>query len=304
MKAGFSAAALLAALASGAALAEPATFDTPQAAIDAMIAALEARDREALIAVFGPENEDVVLSGDVARDTEDWGGFLEAWREMNRLASPEEGRMRLYVGRDQWPFPVDLASVEGGWAFDAETARDEILFRRIGRNELDVIELARAYVAVQAEYRGADWDGDGVMEFAPHLISSPGMRDGLYWPPEEGAPESPVGDFVARAAAQGYAVGGEVTEPEPYLGYYFRILDAQGPAAPGGAYGYVLGGNMVAGHALLAVPADYGVSGVTSFLVSEAGVVFEADLGEDTLEKAVAIESFDPGPDWAPVEEE
>lgn len=286
------------------ALAEPAAFPTPEAAADAIVDALDARDRDALIAVFGPEAEDVVLSGDDARDREAWRDFLDAWREMHRVAVEADGESAtLYVGRDQWPFPVRLRkSADGVWSFDAEGAREEMLLRRIGRNELDVIELMRAYVTVQAEYRLTDWDGDGVMEFAASVLSAPGARDGLYWPPEDGAPESPVGDFVARASIDGYVVGDEAVEGEPYLGYYYRVLQGQGDAAPGGAYGYVVNGNMVAGHALLAVPADYGVSGVTSFMVGENGVVLEADLGDDTLDAAASLELFDPGEGWSEVQ--
>jgi hypothetical protein len=299
------AATLAAALTAGAAAAAPATFDTPEDAVQAMIEALEARDRDRLIEIFGPENEDVVLTGDPARDAEDWGVFYEGWQEMNRLAEGEDGRVTLYVGRDQWPFPVELApAAEGaGWTFDAEAARDEILLRRIGRNELDVIDVARAYVRVQSAYRRVDYDGDGVMEFAVSVISSPDARDGLYWPPEPDAPESPIGDFMARAAAQGYAVDGEAVDPEPYLGYYFVILEGQGEAAPGGAYSYMVNGNMVAGHALLAVPAEYGVSGVMSFMIAENGVLMEADLGETTLETAAEIDVYDPADPWTPVED-
>jgi hypothetical protein len=297
---------LVAALAAlpAAALSAPAAYPTPGDAAAAVVAALEARDRDALIAVFGPEAEDVILTGDDARDREAWADFLEGWREMNRVAVEADGETAtLYLGREQWPFPAPLRkSAEGRWSFDAEAAREEVLLRRIGRNELDVIELMRAYVRVQADYRRTDWDGDGVMEFADAILSAPGARDGLYWPPEPGAPESPIGDFVARASLAGYAVGGEVRAPEPYLGYYFRILTAQGPAAPGGAIEYLLNGNMVAGHALLAVPSAYGETGVMSFLVGEAGVVHEADLGAETLDVAASIDRFDPEARWAAVE--
>ena len=185
-----------------AAFATPQSFPSPDAAANAVIAALETRDRDALIAVFGPEAEDVILTGDDARDREAWRDFLEGWREMHRIAVEAGGETAtLYLGRDQWPFPAPLRkSAEGRWSFDAEAAREEVLLRRIGRNELDVIALMRAYVRVQADYRRTDWDGDGVMEFANAILSAPGARDGLYWPPEPGAPESPIGDFVARAS--------------------------------------------------------------------------------------------------------
>jgi len=287
-------------IACGAARAEGIAYPTPEAAGEAVIAALEARDRDALIAVFGPGSEDVVLSGDPAEDRAVWGAFLADWRAMHRFAV-EGDEATLYVGRDQWPFPAPLLQSEAGWRFDAEAAREEVLLRRIGRNELEVIDLMAAYVAAQRAFRAADPDGDGVPAFAAAVISSPGRRDGLYWPPEPGAPESPVGDFMARAAADGYSIDGEDRDPEPFHGYYFRVLTRQGADAPGGAYDYMVGGRMLAGHALLAFPAAHGDTGVMSFMVGEAGVIYEADLGPETLELAAAITAFDPGPGWTPV---
>ena len=179
-----------------------------------------------------------------------------------------------------------------------------MLLRRIGQNELDVIELMHGYVRAQALYRSENPDGDGLPSFASAILSSDGKHDGLYWPSAPGEPESPIGDFMARAAADGYQVDGTDVEPEPYLGYYFRVLTKQGPHAPGGALDYMANGQMVAGHALLAFPSDYGDTGVMSFMVGEAGIVYEADLGEETLDVAGAIDSFDPGDGWSPVEEE
>ena len=177
-----------------------------------------------------------------------------------------------------------------------------MLLRRIGQNELDVIDLMHGYVRAQALYRSENPDGDGLPSFASAILSSPdGKRDGLYWPSEPGEPESPIGDFMARAAADGYQLDGADVEPEPYLGYYYRVLQKQGPHAPGGALDYMANGQMVAGHALLAFPSDYGDTGVMSFMVGEAGIVYEADLGEETLDVAGAIDSFDPGDGWTPV---
>jgi hypothetical protein len=295
--------AALIALSAFAAVAEPRSFETPEAAVGEVIAALNARDRDGLIAIFGAESEDVILSGDPQRDRDDWGGFLRAYNEMNRVAVQADGTARLYVGRDQYPLPMPLVKGDDGkWHFDAEAAREEMLDQRIGRNELDVVELMKGYVRVQARFRRTDYDGDGVMEFASSILSSADARDGLYWPSAEGVPESPVGDFVARASSIGYSIGGEDVEPEPYLGYYYHMLRKQGPGAPGGAMDYMVNGNMVAGHALIAFPSAYGDTGIMSFMVGENGVVYEADLGEDTLEAAVAIDSFDPGEGWAPVD--
>jgi len=285
--------------------AEPMVFDSPDAATAAVVQALEARDRDGLVVIFGPENEDVVLTGDPVQDRAAWGEFLRDFRTLNLIAVEAGERATLSVGRDLWPFPVPIVREADGWSFDAAAARTEVLHRRIGQNELDVIDLLRGYVEAQAAYRAMDPDGDGLPTFAASVLSTEGMRDGLYWPDAPGAPESPVGDFVARAAAEGYSVAGSGdAEPEPYLGYYYRILTKQGPNAPGGAMDYMVGGHMVAGHALIAFPAAYGDTGVMSFLVGERGVVYEADLGEDTLEVAAAIDSFDPGDGWEVVLEE
>lgn len=296
---------LFASSAATAVRADPQSFATPEAATDTVISALRAEDPEALLAIFGPENRDIVFSGDPASDREDWGQFLSSYEAMHRIARAEGGdRATIYVGRDQWPFPVELVSSDGKWHFDAPAAKEEILLRRIGQNELDVIDLMHGYLRAQAAYRSENPDGDGLPSFASAIISSAGKHDGLYWPSEPGAPESPIGDFMARAAADGYNIDGADVEPEPYLGYYFRVLQKQGPHAPGGALDYMANGEMVAGHALLAFPADYGDTGVMSFMVGEAGIVYEADLGDDTLAVADAIDSFDPGDGWSVVVEE
>jgi hypothetical protein len=304
MKRAFVASTCLSALLLAApAWAEPATFDSPEAAVAAVIAAVEARDREALLTVFGKEFEDVVFVGDPEKDLEIWTGFLDAYQTQHRLDQPSEDRAVLYIGREQWPFPAEIVAASGGWRFDGEGAREEVKYRRIGLNELDVIDVLEAAVAIQSRYRLTDHDGDGVLEFAASILSSPGIRDGLYWPDEPGTEESPIGDFIARASADGYNFDGTDQEPEPYLGYYFRVLQKQGPAAVGGAMDYIVNGNMVAGHAMLAYPAAYGDSGIMSFMVGENGVIYEADLGDDTLAVGNAIDSFDPGEGWRPVAE-
>jgi hypothetical protein len=285
-----------------AAMAAPQTFDSPYAAVAAVIAAIEAQDRAALLAIFGPENEDVAFTGDAEKDREIWGSFLLGYRQGNRLENIAGDRAVLHIGREDWPFPAEVVLGQGGWTFDAAGAREEVALRRIGLNELDVIELLQAGVAVQARFRRTDHDGDGVMEFADAILSQPGQRDGLYWPDEPGTEVSPIGPLMARASADGYNMGDGDTPPDPYLGYYFRILQSQGPDAPGGAMDYLIGGNMVAGHAFLAYPADYGATGVMSFMVGENGIVLEADLGPDTLAVANAITAFNPGEGWVPVD--
>jgi hypothetical protein len=283
------------------ALAEPARYDSPEAAVSAVVAAVEAKDPAALLAIFGPENEDVVFTGTPEQDREIWRGFLHSYRERSRIEMDGDARAVLHIGREDWPFPAALVLQDGTWAFDGAGAREEVALRRIGLNELDVIDLLKAGVAVQARFRQTDHDGDGVMEFAASILSSAGQRDGLYWPDEPGTEPSPIGAQMARAAADGYNMGDGDSPPDPYLGYYFRILQAQGPAAPGGAMDYKIGGNMVAGHAILAYPADYGVTGVMSFMVGENGIVHESDLGPDTVQIGNAITVFDPSEGWAPV---
>lgn len=282
--------------------AEPTSYGTPMEAVSALVAALEARDRPKVLEIFGPEHEEILSTGDAEEDRALWGAFLAAAQTRIRVANEGEDRATLLVGSDLWPFPAPLVRGEGGWAFDAEAAGEEVLMRRIGRNELAVIETMRRAGAVQRLYRRLDYDGDGVMEFAASILSSPGARDGLYWPDMPGVPPSPFDISAARASLTGFAEAGEDSDPEPYEGYYFHILQAQGAAAPGGAYSYVVGGNMVAGHALLAVPAVYGDTGIMSFMVGENGVVYEADLGEETLDIALSIEAFDPGEGWTPVD--
>lgn len=295
---------LILSVSAGAAWAEPARFETPDAAVSAMVAALEAADRAAVLGIFGPENEDILSTGDPAEDREVWGAFLKGLQTFSRIeVEAADGSIAtLFAGREMWPFPVRLVRTEGMWSFDAEGAREEILMRRIGRNELAVIDIMRRAGEIQATYRQTDHDGDGVMEFAASILSSPGNRDGLYWPLEPGAPPSPFDAAIARADPMGFSLDGQDYDPEPFEGYYFRILQGQGPAAPGGAYSYMISGNMVAGHAVIAYPAGYGDTGIMSFMVAENGIVLEADLGEDTRAKALEIGVFDPGQEWLPVD--
>jgi hypothetical protein len=285
----------------GSALAEPATYASPEQAIKSFVDALTARDRAALLVVFGQESDDLISSNNDKDDEEARNEFLSAYASFAELVDDDQGAKVLQVGRTRWPFPVKLVAVEGGWQFDPAAAREEILNRRIGENELDVIALMRRAVEVQAAYRLVDYDGDGVMEFADAILSNPGQRNGLYWPEDLGEPLSPVGGFAAQASADGISIDGVDQPPQPYLGYYYRILTRQGPSAPGGAMDYMVNGNMVAGHAILAFPAEPGETGVMSFLVGENGIVYEADLGENTLQVAGALKTFDPDEVWHPV---
>ena len=285
-----------------AAAAAPENFPTPQAAADAVVAALEAKDRDKLLAIFGPESEDVIFTGEDAKDRENWGEFLRDYKSTHEITTDDDGTTAtLSIGPDLWPFPASIVKDDKGWHFDAESAREEVLARRIGENELDVIDLLHGYVQAQAKYRSRGSGG----RRAPHLRRRDHQRRGQARRPllaeRAERAESPIGDFMARAAADGYNVDGTDQNPEPYLGYYYRVLTRQGPDAPGGAMDYMVDGHMVAGHALIAFPADYGDTGVMTFIVGEDDVVYEKDLGEDTLNLAAAIDSFDPGDGWEPV---
>lgn len=282
----------------GQALAQPAEFPTPQDAFDALLEAVDTRDEEAFKTVMGQEGLDLVQSDDKIENRVNRAVFLGLVSEGYRFRRTEEG-VEIVLGEESWPFPIPLSKTEDGWSFDIEEGREEILVREIGRNELTVMDMLLAYVDLQAQFREVDHDGDGVMEFAGAIISDADARDGLFWPGSNG----PVGAALARADFDGWSDGTNDFEPEPFVGYYFSVLKAQGDAAPGGSYSYEINGNMVAGHAMLAVPADYGESGVHSFMIAENGQLFEADLGEDTLITAGAIEAFDPSADWVLVDD-
>ncbi len=277
--------------------AEPASFDKPQSALDSFVTALRADDHVKLLEIFGPESEDLIGSGDPVEDRARRKEVLDMYAEGYRF-KPEDESVVLLLGEDGWPFPIPIARAGEGWQFDLEAGIEEISAREIGYNEIEVIELLEAYVDLQAAFRLVDHNGNGVMEYAQTIISDPGARDGLFWPDED----SFVGMALARAAASGWSDGEEDYDPEPFLGYYYAILHEQGPNAPGGAYSYFVGDHFVAGHALLAVPADYGETGIHSFMVGENGIIYEADLGPDTLEIASDISAYDPGDDWAPAQ--
>lgn len=293
-----SALAVLLATAPLSAAETPASYATPQAALDAMMAALVGGDHDAILEVFGTDAEDLLSSGNPDRDAENRGHILALYADGFRFQPGDDGSVTLLLGADGWPFPIPVAKADdGSWAFDIEAGRDEVYYRRIGLNELDAIEMMDAYIVIQSEFRLTDHDGDGVMEFANALISSPDARDGLYW----GNEDSPVGQRIALANLDGYSTDDGDQAPEPFGGYYYRILQGQTGAAPGGEMSYMARDNMVAGHALLAVPSDYGQSGIHSFMVAENGIILQADLGEDSLEIAQGMMLFDPTEAWTPV---
>lgn len=269
---------------------EVPVYPTPQAALDALVQAIETGDSLSVLEAIDPGAGDLM---DAPEDTkqEFMAEFLTLFDEGWRFVRHEDDYVAIELGAEAWPFPIPLTAFDGGWIYDAEKGREELNARAIGLNELAVIELLQGYHAAQTAYRSADFDGDGVREFAAHLISTEGTKDGLYWPGED----SIIGPVAASASLDGIAD----TEHTPLLGYYYRILTSQGPSAPGGAMDYLVNGHLVGGHALLAVPAEYGVSGKHTFLVNESGIIWEADLDSQTLDLAYSILSFDPGPEWS-----
>jgi Protein of unknown function (DUF2950) len=279
------------------ALAEPQAFPSPEAAAQALRDALEADDGEALRAIFGPEYADDLIGSDIAIVREGMRQTLEAMRAATALLPEADDSVILTIGRQAFPFPVPIVREGESWYFDSAAGLEEVLDRRIGENELAAIEALRAYVQAQIEYASADRDGDQVLEYAQRVISTPGQRDGLYWASAPGEPVSPFGPFIAEISAliQGKELG------DPYRGYYYRVLKGQTEHAPGGAYEYVINGNMIAGFAMLAWPAEYGETGVMTFQVSHQGDVLEADLGPKTAEVAPAFDAYDPDVTWTEV---
>jgi hypothetical protein len=280
-----------------AAIAQQA-FKTPDEAAVALVNAAKAGDRNALIAVLGPDGEDVVSSGDEVADAATREKFVAAYNAKHQFTMEGDSKAILVVGQDDFPLPIPLVRKDGMWRFDTAAGLDEILFRRIGENELDAIQAALAYVDAQNDYADKDRTGAGINTYAQRIISQPGKKDGLYWPTSQGEEPSPLGELVAQATAQGYRVGGGRT---PFHGYYFRILTKQGPAAPGGELDYVVNGKMIGGFALVAYPAEYRNSGVMTFTVNHAGTVFQKDLGPNTSKLAERMTAFNPDKTWQTV---
>jgi Protein of unknown function (DUF2950) len=294
-----------------------ATFSSPDEALQALVSAATARDRTALAKVFGSEY-DKLLSGDQVEDDKDLNDFAAAVQESAKLQKNSDSKDTVVVGKDNWPTPIPVVQKDGKWFFDTKAGVDEVLNRHIGENELSAIETCRAYAVAQWEYyTEGDWDHDGVAEYAQHLISSPGKHDGLYWETSEGDKPSPLGEFVAAARTEGYgpndqtpAAAGKggsdkeapTLEHAPFHGYYVKILTRQGAHAPGGKYGYIINGNMIAGYALVAYPDKWGSSGVMTFIVNQQGRVYEKNLGANTSKMAAAMTDFDPDPTWKRVE--
>jgi hypothetical protein len=275
-------------------------FDTPEAAVTAFVAALEKNDLAQVKALLGPGSDELLDSGDAVQDSGDRAEFLAAYAAKNSLADDGADRKSLVIGEQEWPMPVPIVKRDGKWFFDGEAGIDELIYRRVGANELGAIDVNRGFVSAQLEYASEGHDGDPPGIYALKLISDEGLHNGLYWPTAEGEPESPAGPFVAGAAAEGYRRA-EGEARNPYHGYYYRMLYAQGANANGGARDYFKDGLLTQGFALVAWPADYGSSGVMTFIVNQDGVVFQKDLGEDTAVAVESIQVFDPDSSWTAI---
>lgn len=276
-------------------------FDTPEQASEALIAAAERFDVAALKEILGPDGVDLVVTEDTVMDRTQAQNFAAKARVKNVIVrDPKKSRrVTLTVGEDDWPLPIPIVKDGKQWRFDTKTGRQEILYRRIGQNELDAIEVCRGYVEAQHEYASEKRDGSMVNQYAQKVVSTPGRQDGLAWQGPDGSWQGPVGEGIARVIAEGYT-----DKIEPYHGYHFKILKAQGPHAPFGAMDFMVKGVMIGGFALAAAPAEYRVTGVKTFIVSHDGIVYEKDLGPETPQAFKEMWRYDPDPSWQPVEED
>jgi hypothetical protein len=287
--------------ASAVALAQAQTlFKSPAAAMQALVAAARSNDTARVVAILGPDAESVVASGDAVADAGDRRRFIAKASERTRFETLPDGATIAHIGRQATPFAIPIVKDGGQWRFDTAAGRDELQNRRIGRNELMAIAAARAYVEAQQEYARGSAARGGERAYAQKFHSTPGQRDGLYWDDASGTDESPLGPLFASASGEGYQLAEQPAAPQPYHGYLFRILTSQGANAPGGARSYVKDGKMTGGYALIAWPAEYGRSGIMTFLVNSQGVVFQKDLGAQTAEAVNAMTAYDPDASWTP----
>jgi hypothetical protein len=275
------------------------SFKTPEEAAEALVSAARAGDRKGILRVLGRDGTEIVSSGDEVADTAARQQFAAAYDAKRQITRDGDSKAIMVIGQEDFPFPIPLVRKDGTWRFDTAAGRREILYRRIGRNELAAIQACLAYVDAQIEYAEKDRTGSGTGIYAQRIVSLPGTKDGLYWPASQGDDESPLGEFVAQAAGEGYRVGGRRT---PFHGYYYKVLTRQGPSAPGGALNYVVAGQMIGGFALVAYPAEYGNSGVMTFAVNHNGTIFQKDLGPETAKLAARITSFNPDQTWTKVD--
>ena len=293
---GICAAVLLLGQASFAATPQQKTFTSADEAVKAAVAAAKADNDKELLAIFGAQAKDLISSGDRVEDKERRSRFIAAYDEKNRLATEGENTI-LTVGKEDWPFPIPLVKKGDRWIFDTAQGREEILNRRIGENELFTIQTLLAVVDAEREYAMKGRDKNGLLEYAQKFVSDPGKKNGLYWDVKAGEPQSPLGPILTRAKSEGYQKEASGAVP-PYHGYRYRILTAQGKSAPGGAYSYIVKGKMIGGFAVVAYPAEYGNSGVMTFVVNHDGKVSQKDLGKNTATVAAAMKEYNPDKTW------
>jgi len=292
---------LLASIAIAATSSGQQVFPSVAAAAKALVAAARIDDMAALSSILGGDAKAILSSGDPVTDNNARDNFVAKYDQMQRLAYDDQGRVILYLGADNWPFPIPLVKSGDGWVFDTEAGKRELLFRRIGRNELFTIDLLADLADAQQEYASEIRDNGSVKQFAQKIQSGPGKHDGLYWPVGSGEEESPIGPLIADATAEGYKTG--AATPIPFHGYYYKILSRQGKNAPGGAKDYLVEGKMTQGFAFLAYPATYRASGVMTFMINQDGVIVQKDLGTDTAKVANEITEYNPDKSWEEVDD-
>lgn len=281
--------------------AEQQVFPSGTAAAKALVAAAHADDMNALSSILGGDAKEILSSGDPVADNNARENFVAKYDQMHRLAYDDKGRVILYLGADNWPFPIPLVKKGDGWVYDSAAGKRELLYRRVGRNELFTIDVLADLAEAQEEYANETIDDGGVKHFAQKIQSDPGKRDGLYWTVSSGEEESPIGSLIADATAEGYRTG--TGTPIPFHGYYYRILTRQGKNAPGGAKDYLEQGKMTRGFAFLAYPATYRASGVMTFMINQDGVIVQKDLGPDTAKVAGEITEYNPDSTWEEVDD-
>ncbi len=281
-------------------------FSSPEDAVNSLIKAIQAKDKATLNLIFGPSGKEL-RSGDEVQDNSEFDELSRHLSEKTSLVKENERKLILHVGKEDWPFPIPIVKNDDQWFFDTEAGKEEILNRRIGENELTAILVCKSYVHAQRDYVLKDWDGDGVMTYAKKLRSDPGKRNGLYWRAAKGEAVSPLGELVAKARMEGYRkskAAFKEEKPEPFHGYYFKILTRQGGSAPGGKYSYIINGNMVGGFALVAFPSHWGKSGIMTFIVNQQGKIYQKNLGPNTLKIAREMQSYRPNETWTAVKED
>jgi hypothetical protein len=278
------------------AAAKQQTFASPEEGVQALMDAAKSHDTTSLLQVLGPEAQSFVNTGDPVSDQASRARFVQAYDEAHTLVPAGDTKVILQIGKDEWPFPIPLVKDNMSWRFDAKEGKEEILNRRIGRNELDVIQVCLAYVDAQREYYMRNPQRVALLQYASKFVSTKGKRDGLYWDTTADEPPSPLGPLVAQARREGYKR--TAGKPVPYHGYYYKILTEQGPSAPGGAYDYVVRGQMIGGFAMVAYPAQYGSSGIMTFIVNHDGVVYQKDFGPRTAALAHDMTKFNPDETW------